>query len=62
MPEKALAVIAIDVLPSGRIRLSSTCMGRPDSSYSPLPDMRGPVEVARLLAELRQRLEGVSQK
>lgn len=62
MPEKAMAVIAIDVLPCGRIRLSSTCMGGPDSSYMPLPDERGPAEVERLLAELRQRLEGVSPK
>ncbi len=62
MPEQVQAHISIDVLASGRIRLSSTCKGVPDSSYTPLPDARGPAEVERLLAELRQRLEGVSQK
>ena len=56
----SLAHIAIDLLPDGRARIVSTCAGRPDASYSPLPDTRLGAEVVALVAELRERLAGVS--
>lgn len=58
----ALATITIDLLADGQVRISSTCASLPDSSYAPLPDERGPVEVLVLMGEMRQRLEGVSRK
>ena len=54
-----LATIKIDLLPDGRVRISSVCMDRPDSSYAPLAEERAPAEVEKLLGELRQRLKGV---
>ncbi len=57
---KSLAHIAIDLLPDGRARVISTCAGRPDASYAPLPDARLGAEVQALVAELRERLAGVS--
>lgn len=57
---KPLAHIAIDLLPDGRARIVGTCAGRPDASYAPLPDARLGAEVAALVAELRERLVGVS--
>lgn len=60
--DKSLAHISVDLLPDGRVRILSTCMGRPDASYAPLPDGRLPHEMERLLAELRGRLAGVSPK
>lgn len=51
-----LAQCVIDVLPDGKVRIRSTCMGRFDSSYAPLDDQRAPQEVQRLLGELRERL------
>ncbi|MGP1692070.1 MAG: hypothetical protein ACTS6O_06150 [Giesbergeria sp.] len=58
MREASLAQITIELLPVGRVRLSSTCMGLPDSSYMPLLQDRSPAEVSKLIAELRERLEG----
>lgn len=55
-----VAHISIDLLPDGRARIVSTCQGRPDSSYAPLPDECLPSEISGLLAELRARLGGVS--
>lgn len=52
----ATASIAIKVLADGRVRMSSTCGGRPDSLYAPLDDQRAPQEVRRLLGELRERV------
>lgn len=57
-----VARIAIDLLPDGRARLSSTCAGRFDSLYAPLPDQRVPSEVQKLLGELRERLAGATRK
>lgn len=56
------ARITIDLQPDGRGRIVSTCMGRPDSSYVPVPDVRLPGEVCKLVAELRERLSGVTLK
>lgn len=56
LPDGSLAQCVIDVLPDGRVRIRSTCMGRFDSSYAPLDDQRAPQEVQRLLGELRERL------
>lgn len=56
LPDKRLAQCVIDVLPDGQVRLSSTCLGRFDSSYAPFNDQRAPQEVERLLGELRDRL------
>lgn len=53
---KSLAHIAIDLLPDGRARVVSTCAGRPDSAYSPLPDGQLGAEVQALVVELRERL------
>ena len=53
---RSLAEIRIALLPDGRVRVSSTCLGRPDSSYAPQPQDRAPAEVSKLLAELRERL------
>lgn len=52
----ASASIAIDVLPDGRVLISSTCQGRPDSRYAPLDDQQAPQELQRLLGELREQL------
>ena len=52
-----LATIKIDLLPDGRVRISSVCMDRPDSSYAPLAEERAPAEVEKLLGELRVRLQ-----
>lgn len=52
----AAAAIAIEVLPNGRVRMDSTCCGRPDSRYAPLADAMVPQEVEKLLVELRERL------
>lgn len=60
--DKSLAHISVDLLPDGRVRIFSTCMGRPDASYAPLADARLAHEVGRLLAELRARLSEVSPK
>lgn len=57
-----LATIKIDLLPDGRVRISSACLDRPDSSYAPLAEERAPAEVEKLLGELRRRLQGVSRK
>lgn len=54
----ALAEIRVALLPDGRVRVSSTCLGRPDSSYAPQPQECAPAEVQKLLIELRQRLPG----
>lgn len=51
-----LASITLEVLPEGNVRLSSTCLGRFDSSYAPMPDLRAATEVLKLLWELRGRL------
>lgn len=51
----AVGSIVLDVLADGRVVISSTFAGRFDSAYMPLPDARAPVEVARLLAELREQ-------
>lgn len=59
---RELAIIKIDLLPDGRVRISSVCMEKPDSSYAPLPDKRAPAEVEKLLGELRRRLQGLSRK
>lgn len=58
-PDEPLAHIAVDLLPDGRVRITSTCMGKPDASYAPLADARLGSEVQALVAELRERLEGV---
>lgn len=58
MPE-SLAEISIALQSDGRVRITSTCWGRFDSSYVPLPDERCPEEVEKLLGELRRRLAGV---
>ncbi|WP_312593956.1 hypothetical protein [Comamonas terrigena] len=50
------ASITIEVLPDGRVRMESTCGGRPDSRYAPLADAVVPREVEKLLVELRERL------
>lgn len=52
----ATASIAIEVLADGRVRMDSTCGGRPDSRYAPLADAVVPREVEKLLVELRERL------
>lgn len=56
------ARITIDLLPDGRGRIFSACMGRPDASYVPVPDDRLPGEVCKLVSELRERLGGVIPK
>lgn len=56
LSDEPLAQCVIDVLPDGKVRIRSTCMGRFDSSYAPLDDHRAPQEVQRLLGELRERL------
>ena len=56
LSDEPLAQCVIDVLPDGKVRIRSTCMGRFDSSYAPLDDQRAPQEVQRLLGELRERL------
>lgn len=57
LPDRPLSQIVINVLPNGRVCLSSTCQGRFDSSYAPFHDQRAPQEVQRLLGELRERLK-----
>lgn len=49
----ATASIRIDVLPGGCVRMSATCQGRFDASYTPFPDEKLGKEVEKLLAELR---------
>ena len=53
--------ITLDVLPEGMVRITSTCMGRPDASYPPMTDGGIALEVQKLLDELRHRLAGVNQ-
>lgn len=55
------ARIVIDMLPDGRCRLSSTCWGQHDSSYSPFHDEKAYAEVPVLMAEIRRRLAGFSR-
>lgn len=57
VPQGELASVRISVLADGRVEISSTCADVPDSSYMPMPDERAPAEIAKLLAELRQRLK-----
>lgn len=59
---RQLAQIVVDVLPDGRVHITSTCAERFDSSYASMPDGRVPAEVRKLLMELRARLAGVSPK
>ena len=47
-----LTRITIDLLPDGRVRIMSVCLGRRDAVYAPVPDARAPQEVQKLLAEL----------
>lgn len=54
--QRPLARITLDVLAEGKVRLGSTCAGRFDSSYAPMPDQRAATEVLKLLWELRDRL------
>lgn len=56
----AIAFIVINLLPDGRASISSTCGGKPDASYFPMADARVGKEVNGLLAELRERLCGVT--
>ena len=56
-----LATIKIDLLPDGRVRISSVCMDRPDSSYAPLAEERAPAEVEKLLGELRSQLPSLGR-
>lgn len=51
--ELANSEITITLLPHGMVRLHSTLLGRFDSSYAPLKQESLPLELARLLAELR---------
>lgn len=62
MPSDEHGRIVIEVLPGGRVRLSSTIRGRPDSAYAPMAQERLAVEVPRLLAELRGRAREISPK
>ncbi len=57
----AVACITLELLPEGKVRIASTCFGRFDSSYAPMPDQRVASEVQKLLGELRERLAGVTR-
>lgn len=50
------AQITISLRLDGAVLMRSTFMSRADASYMPLSDDRVPVEVAKLLAELRQQM------
>ncbi|BDR09633.1 hypothetical protein CTR2_R29710 [Comamonas thiooxydans] len=57
-PGKALPIaqVALDLLPGGLVRITSTCKGAPDASYAPMQDLRVAAEVEKLVNELRDRL------
>lgn len=55
-----LTRVTLDLLPDGRVRIMSVCLGQRDAVYAPVPDARAPQEVQKLLAELRQQLGGVN--
>ena len=50
--------ITLDLLPDGRVRIMSVCVGRRDAVYVPMLDARVPTEVCKLLQELRKQLAG----
>lgn len=50
------AQVLLDLLPDGRVQITATCGGVPDSRYAPIASERVPVEVNRLLVELQERL------
>lgn len=50
------AEIKIVLLPDGRVRISSACMGGPDAVYAPIDDARVTAEVQKLLGEMCARL------
>lgn len=58
--DSKLARVTLDLLPDGRVRIMSVCLGLRDAVYSPLPDARAAQEVQKLLAELRLQLGGVN--
>lgn len=51
-----IAQVALDLLPGGLVRITSTCMGARDASYAPMQDLRVAAEVEKLVNELRDRL------
>lgn len=57
-PGKArpIAQVALDLLPGGLVRITSTCMGERDASYAAMQDLRVAGEVEKLVNELRDRL------
>lgn len=61
-PNSPLATVVLDLLPDGRIHISSTCCGKPDASYAPMADARVGKEVDVLVAELRERLGAISKE
>ena len=49
------ARVVLDLGADGRVLITATCCGVPDSKYAPMADERVPVEISKLLAELRNR-------
>lgn len=56
MPASALAEIRIWLLPDGQCEVAATCMHVRDSWYAQKPDAAWPVQVAKLIEELRSQL------
>ena len=50
------ARVVLDLRVDGSVQIVATCCGMPDSKYAPMAAERVPVEVSKLLAELRSRV------
>lgn len=53
---RSCARVVLDLRVDGSVLIVATCCGAPDSKYAPMAAERVPVEVSKLLTELRNRV------